>query len=50
MCVNISIVDDLVVEDTEFFTASLESTNSAIINGSAVVDIVDDDGELKSQL
>ena len=47
MCTNISIVDDLVVEDTEFFTVLLESTNNAIINGSAEVDIVDDDGELK---
>ena len=45
MCTNISIVDDPVVEDTEFFTVFLESTNNAIINGSAVVDIIDDDGE-----
>ena len=50
VCTNISIVDDLVVEDTEFFTVLLESTNNAIINGSAEVDINDDDGELNQSL
>ena len=48
MCTNISIIGDLVVEDTEFFTVFLESTGSnAIVNGSAVVEIIDVGGELQ---
>ena len=46
VCRDISIEDDTVVEDTEFFTVSLESINNAVVNGSASVQITDDDGEL----
>ena len=47
VCTDISIEDDTVVEDTEFFTVSLESINNAVVNGSASVQITDDDGEFQ---
>ena len=47
VCTNISITGDLVVEDTEFFTVFLESNNNAMINGSAIVEIIDAGGELQ---
>ena len=47
VCRDISIEDDTVVEDTEFFTVSLESINNGVANGSASVQITDNDGEFQ---
>ena len=46
VCRDVSIEDDTVVDDTEFFTVSLESIDNVMVNGFTTVQITDDDGEL----
>ena len=44
---SVPILDDSNIEDTEIFTASLSTTESGvnIVDGTATVTILDDDGE-----
>ena len=45
LCVNITIVDDRVLENEEEFTVSIESTDSNVTTGSpSTVIITDNDG------
>ena len=48
-CVNVSIIDDMVVEDDEYFTASLDSTNERAVFhiDLARIRIIDNDGNLQ---
>ena len=52
LCKNISIATDLVVENTEVFTLSLSTTDSAVSLQveSSLVNIIDDSGEGGSSL
>ena len=45
-CFNITIIDDSIIEDTEFFRVSLTSTSNNVIvtSSSATVWITDNDG------
>ena len=48
VCHNISVPDDMIVEDSEIFTITVETSNpNDVIMGptTAVVTIVDDDGK-----
>ena len=45
LCVNITIVDDIVLENEEEFTVSIESTDNNVTTGSpSTVIITDNDG------
>ena len=48
VCHNISVPDDMIVEDSEIFTITVETSNpNDVIMGptTAVVTIIDDDGK-----
>ena len=48
MCLNISVPDDMIVEDSETFTITVETSNpNDVIMGpsTAIVTIADDDGK-----
>ena len=48
MCLNISVPDDMIVEDSETFTITMEiATLNDVVMGpsTAIVTIIDDDGE-----
>ena len=46
-CVNVSIIDDMVVEDDEYFSASLNANQSAVFHTEFTrIRIIDNDGNL----
>ena len=45
LCVNITIVDDGILENEQDFTVSISSTDSSVITGPpSIVSIIDNDG------
>ena len=46
LCVNITIVDDSILENEEYFTVSISSTDSSVITGPpATIIIIDNDSK-----
>ena len=45
LCINITVVDDNILESTEFFIVSIDSSDDSIFTGvPATVSIIDNDG------